>query len=588
MLDPRLYRTALLPVVLAVIVFAFSLGNQQQAMSSNLPPDLAFSGGNAYATMTALAREYPHRRPGSAGDVGVGSYVAAELGAKYGFQVSTDSFEARTADGTRTIENIVGIRAGQENGSIVVVAHRDSLGSPAPAELSGTAVLIELARILSGETLQHTIVLASTSGSTGAAGAARLAASLPQPVDAVIVLGDMAGAAVHEPVVIPWSAGQLVAPTELRNTLAAALAAQTPLSAGSTDLVGQFAHLAFPMAPGGEAPFDSSGEAAVLLSTSGERSPAPGEPISLQRISGMGDAVLQTVTALDNGPSVAGPSTYLLLGGKVVPAWAVRLLVLALILPVLVTSIDGMARARRRGHPILPWVVWALAAALPFAIAAVLVLIARAVGVIAVAPPGLVAGGVPLRGGEEALLGVLALTIVGGLLWLRPLVIRFLGPDGRQSVSGAGAASGVLVLLCLVALVIWFANPFAAALLVLALHCWTWIVVPDVRLPAPVVVVLLIAGVAAPGVVALTYATTLGLGPLGTAWSWVLLLAGGGVSVVSALEWSVAAGCAVSVIAIALRAAREPRPEDVPVTIRGPLGYAGPGSLGGTESALRR
>jgi len=34
--------------------------------------------------------------------------------------------------------------------------------------------------------------------------------------------------------------------------------------------------------------------------------------------------------------------------------------------------------------------------------------------------------------------------------------------------------------------------------------------------------------------------------------------------------------------------ARQPRPEEMPVTVRGPITYAGPGSLGGTKSALRR
>jgi hypothetical protein len=35
---------------------------------------------------------------------------------------------------------------------------------------------------------------------------------------------------------------------------------------------------------------------------------------------------------------------------------------------------------------------------------------------------------------------------------------------------------------------------------------------------------------------------------------------------------------------------RDPADGDgaVPITVRGPAGYAGPGSLGGTESALRR
>jgi hypothetical protein len=40
---------------------------------------------------------------------------------------------------------------------------------------------------------------------------------------------------------------------------------------------------------------------------------------------------------------------------------------------------------------------------------------------------------------------------------------------------------------------------------------------------------------------------------------------------------------------IALRALRQPRSAPTPpVSVRGPVSYAGPGSLGGTESALRR
>jgi hypothetical protein len=115
-----------------------------------------------------------------------------------------------------------------------------------------------------------------------------------------------------------------------------------------------------------------------------------------------------------------------------------------------------------------------------------------------------------------------------------------------------------------------------------------WIVVPDVRLPAPAMALLLVAGLALPVLVAVEYVTTLGLGPLAAAWSAVLLVAGGGIGFVSVVEWSVFAGCVISVVLIAIRAAREDRPEPVPVTVRGPITYAGPGSLGGTESALHR
>ena len=184
-----------------------------------------------------------------------------------------------------------------------------------------------------------------------------------------------------------------------------------------------------------------------------------------------------------------------------------------------------------------------------------------------------------------------AAIIVFGLVWLRRGIAALTGLPVRAKADephGPGAAAAVLLLLCGVTLVLWLSNPFAALLLTPALHLWMWIVVPDVRLPAPATLVLLLAGLALPALVLVEYATTLGLGPLPAAWSWALLLAGGNIGLVSALELSVFLGCVVSVIAIALRATGADRPEPQPVTIRGPVTYAGPGSLGGTKSALHR
>ena len=591
MLDARIYRTGLIPVVLAVVVFAFSLGDQQGPVTTTLTPQV-FNAASAYQAMNALAGAYPRRLPGSDADARLAREVVTPALQTAGFSVSTDTFRGRTAAGTTTLENVVGIRAGQQNGSIVVVADRSSLGSPAAASVSGTAVLLQLANVLSGETLQHTIVLASTSGVAGAAGALRLAQTIQRPVDAVIVLGDLAGGNVRKPVVVPWSDGQSVAPPVLRNTAAAVLQSQTGIVSGSVGLLGQLAHLALPMAATEQGPFDSNGLPAVLLSLSGERGPAANEPTSQSQIGAMGRTVLQAVGALDGAPPVPAPSTYLSFSGKTVPAWAIRLLVLALILPVLMATIDGIARARRRGHSIMRWVAWVLAAGFPFAVAAALVVLARVVGVIGAAPPAPVpAGAIPLHGAGIALLVVLGITIVGGLAWLRPAVIRLIGLGSaadRQQPYGAGTAASLLLVLCVISLLVWLANPFAAILLIPALHLWLWIIVPDVRVPAPLGVLLLAAGLALPTVIAVEYASTLGLGPLQALWSGVLLLAGGGVGMIAALEWGILVGCAISVFAIALRSAREPRPEPMPVTVRGPVSYAGPGSLGGTESALRR
>jgi hypothetical protein len=71
----------------------------------------------------------------------------------------------------------------------------------------------------------------------------------------------------------------------------------------------------------------------------------------------------------------------------------------------------------------------------------------------------------------------------------------------------------------------------------------------------------------------------------------LLLVAGGHIGFWTWLLWSLFAAVAVGVGMIALR---RPPPDDrtagrePDITVRGPLTYAGPGSLGGTESALRR
>ncbi len=609
MLDPRIYRTGLIVVAVAVIVVAFSLGNQANPLNATLVPD-AFNGGTAYATMASLAKQFPVRGPGSVGDNGVADDVASAF-SRDGLQVQRSTFNAQTIDGARTIQTVTGTLAGLTPGSIVIVAHRDSAHAGAASDLSGTGVLLELAQVLSAQTQQRSVVLASTSASIGAAGAAQLARSLPQPVDAVIVLGDMAGTMVRTPIVVPWSDSTLVAPTLLRNTVATALEQQTTLSVGDESLGGQFLHLAFPLAASEQRPFADSGEPAVLISTSGSRVPAVDEKTSQYQVAGFGRAVLQSVSALEAGPSVPAPSSYLRWSGKLIPAWAVRLLVLALMIPVLVATVDGLARARRRGHRVARWTLWVLAWSVPFVLAVLVVLALRLTGAIDIAPPGPVDGSVLTLGGRATAiligLGVLVALASLGVWWAGRRM--WSGKTGAESGDAAaesangrprrrhqvaddaaspGAAAALMLVLCLVTLALWLENPFAAALMVVALHCWLWIVGPENRLRAPWAILLLLAGLV-PGVLAaLYYGMVLGLGVAPGAWNAVLMLAGGDYSVLAALEWSVALGCVVSLVLIMVRIARQPPPAEVPVTVRGPITYAGPGSLGATRSTIRR
>jgi hypothetical protein len=575
MLDPRIYRTGLVGVALAVLVLAFSLQNQTGASRARLAPD-ALNNANPTRLMASLAHSYPVRTPGSDGDRSLADAIGSALATDH-FAVSQSSADVRTAHGTRRLQTVLGTRAGLASGTIVVVAHRDGSGQ---AALSGTATLLELASALGGETLHHTVVLASISGTAGAAGAANLAGRLQGPIDGVIVLGDLANAHVTEPVVVPWSNGTGVAPPALRNTVAAAISSQAGLHAGGTDLGGQFAHLAFPFTIGAQGPFGRIGDPAVLLSVSSEHTTKAGEPVDPTRFANLGMAVLETVNALDNAPAVPAASAYLLFSGKVVPSWAIRLLVLALILPVLAVAVDGFARARRRGHDVLAWVVAALVATIPFALSVLIVIGAKAVGILHAVPPGPVGPGViPIDGAGIGLLVVLALVLVGLPVLLRS---RLRGP--RKDPGGAIAA---LIVMCVATLVIWLSNPFAAALVVPALHLWLWLLDPEVRIRRVFTPVLLLIGLAPLVLVALYYALTTGYSAVGLAWTGALMIAGGHIGLVTALEWCVIAGCTVTVSIAALTRARVPKPGEIPVTIRGPVTYAGPGSLGGTESAFR-
>jgi hypothetical protein len=593
MLDPRIYRTGLIAVAVGAILLAFSFNNQPGPVGTTLPPE-AFNGQNAYRNMLGLAEKFPDRSPGSAGDNGLAAAVAKALH-RDGFSVTTKSATAHTAEGTRTLKTVTAVRPGLSSDSIVVVSHRDSGGSPDTAGLSGTAVLLELARVLSGETQHHPLVLVSTSGSAGSAGASQVARNLGSSVDAVIVLGDLAGSGVREPIVVPWSNGEQVAPPVLRNTLSADISAQAGFPAGQASLLGQVAHLAFPLTVTEQGPFGENGYPAALVSLAGQRPPDPGAAVtSRDRINGLGQAMLQAVNSLDGASAVPAPAAYLLFDGKLIPPWAVRLFVLALVVPVLLTAIDGTARARRRGHPIMRWMLWVLAGALPFLLGVVLVLGAKLVGLLGVTPPApLGPGQVPLAGAGIVVLAVVGAAIVLMLLFRKQLVallIRTRPPRPLGSPSNPGAGAALLLVMCALTLGIWVRNPYAAALLVPALHLWMWVLDPGVRMPRPLAAVLLLAGFAPPVLVALYYGRAFGLGPVDAAWTGVLMIAGGYVGLVNALLWSLVLGCFASAISIAIRRPRPDRPkrEEVPITVRGPITYAGPGSLGGTKSASRR
>jgi hypothetical protein len=146
-----------------------------------------------------------------------------------------------------------------------------------------------------------------------------------------------------------------------------------------------------------------------------------------------------------------------------------------------------------------------------------------------------------------------------------------------------------VLVLCAAALVVWVANPYASLLLIPAVHLWLLAMAPETHLRRSAALALWALGLLAPLLVAYAYGRQLGLDPLELVWMLMLLVAGGGVSLPAVLGWSVVLGCTASALLVVLRATGADHPDAAtPITVRGPSTYAGPGSLGGTESALRR
>ncbi|HEY2632527.1 MAG TPA: M28 family peptidase [Solirubrobacteraceae bacterium] len=592
MFDGRIYRVAFVPLLVVLVVVGFSLAGRSGSLHSTLAPD-AFDGPRAFAELQAIARRFPDRRPGGAGDNALADYIAQALrssgGSGSAFHVSSERVKTQTLDGTRTLTTVRAELPGSTGLSpIAIVAHRDASGRGAEAELSGIAALLELGRVFSQSETRRTIVLVSTSGGSGGyGGATDFATTTGKELDAALVLGNLAGAAARKPFVLPFSGGQGSAPELLQSTLEGAIVQEVGTAPGAPSTVMQLAHMVFPLATGEQAPLNDADTPAVLLQVSGERQPVAREPVSEGRLLNFGRAALSATYALDEGPNLArSPAPRLKLGRKTLPEWAIRLLALALLLPPLIVCVDALARLRRRKEPMGRWLVWALTAAVPFLGAALFAILLGGLGIVAAPAGQLPAGALAADGTAAGAFAATLLVLVLGLLaW--PMLVRRLSLPVRPAADGAGLAAMLVVLG--VALVAWIFNPFACLLLVPALHLW--LVAADLRI-RPLALAALTASLVPLLLLLFVYASELGLGPVGLAESAVLVLAGGQVGLFGALLWSLAFGCMLGVLARALASADvEPTPllpDLAEISTRGPLTYAGPGSLGGTESALRR
>src|SRR5439155_971864 len=160
LIQPRIYRAAFLPALLAVVIAAFSLEGPPPAAPQGLPADVLFDGSLASSTVNTILQDAPDRRAGRPGDERAANRVATTLRG-LGYGTSHDRF---TDDGV-PLDNVIGRRPGLSEHELVVLANRDALSVPdATGSAADTAALIAVGRVFSGRAVHKTIVLASVDG----------------------------------------------------------------------------------------------------------------------------------------------------------------------------------------------------------------------------------------------------------------------------------------------------------------------------------------------------------------------------------------------------------------------------------------
>lgn len=597
MIEPRLYRAAFLPALLALIVAAFSLEDRPTPLPQVLAADVLFQGKTAADSAKRIATTFPDRRPGSSGDQAEGVRVARAFKER-GFRTVTDRFSSD--DGTPLV-NVIGRRAGASRHQIVVVAARDAGSTPdATSSAADTAALTEIARVLQGTPSRKTITLASVDGSTlGELGIHRLLAKLPDRnlVEAVLVLSNLAAPGPHVPPLQAWSNGSQRVGVGLERTASVSESEEFPREPKTSGAAAQMIRLAFPIGVGGQGPLLEAGADTVRFSGSGELPPSKADSgidaISPDRMGSLGRSVLRTVFAVDQSPSPPerGPVAYVTVANKLLPAWAIALVGLSLILPALVASIDGFARARRRREPVGRFARWILTAVLAVVAGLVLSKLMVLVGIVADPPESPVAPQFrPLHAGDVVVLGVVAAAVA--LLWTLGRTLALGHGKKRLDLASPGAGCALALVLSLLTFAVWLTNPFAALMLVPALHLWLIAAMGGVPERGPVPAVLVAVGLLPLVIVVLFYMSKLSLNPIEGLWYVFLLVTSGSVGVAAALFSCVFIGVFACLVSILVSRARRPpsvrAEEPERPAVFGPGGYAGPGSLGGTESALRR
>lgn len=562
MIDPRIYRAAFAPAVIALVVLMFSVTPVPEPVRAPESFAADFDAARATRIATRVVERAPQRQAGSAGDAIAADMVASRFGQIEAGQVAEQRFEEDYEGEAVELRNVVLTLPGTSSRAIVVIAERDSPRGPgAVSSAAATGVLVELADQLGRTRHDRTLIFVSASGGAdGASGMREFTEAYPAPelIDAVVVVARPGAAEPFRPHVLPWSTGAESTAAQLTESASLAVNEEAERQAGLSGIGGSLFRLALPAGMGAEAVAISKGFDAIGISSAGERPLEPDrdsvDSLAEDSMAAFGNATAALVVALDGAPNlVHGPDAYVELSGNLIPGWAIALLTLTLLVPALAAATDGLARAARRREPILASLAWATSRGLPF-LAALALAYLLALSGLAPNPafpfdPGLY----PFGWRSTLVLALLAGALIAGLVALRSV-------KAPTEAEPEMLAVAVGFLLSLLAVGIWLTNPFLALLCLPLAH--VWLVAARGGAVKPGLVEGAIAVALLPvGAATVHLAERFGLGAEAP-WQLLLLVTGGQVGLPQALLGCLLAGALLGLVALAGQRRSRPQGPD--------------------------
>ena len=493
----RLYRGTWLLVGIPLLIAAFSVGKPTPLRPAvpALPP--AFDKLRAATLARELARNFPDRAPGSLGARAAREWFGDQVSP--GMRVRRERFTATIAGRGRTrMENLVLAVPGRSPQALAVLAHLDNEGTGPGANdnASGIAALIELARSYAPlgaappgahlSTPAHTLLFVATDGGAyGGLGAREFARRHRSRVLAAIVLDSIGGRSTARLEISGNTARE--ASAELLETASARIEEQTGVRPRRPAAAAQLLALAFPLTLYEQGPLLAQGVPALTLTTAGDNRPnafrdTPGR-LNGGRLAEIGRSTQELLRALDQGAElVSGTASFIYLGARVLRGWAVELVLLATLLPFLISVVDLFARGRRR-HLVIAPAVRSYRSRLLFWLW--LGVVFELFAWLGVWPDGAAAAVSPQTSAARdwPVLGLLGLAALGALgFWVVRDRLRPRRPvSAGEQLAGQTAA---LLALGVVSLLVVATNPYALVLILPSLHAWLWLPQVQRRRPA--------------------------------------------------------------------------------------------------------